>query len=74
MSPIYHCPWCVVTERGARCSALMRIHILRAHRKLLIDRLGLLEAFGTRNTLDLLRTALEHHPPLNPGVSGEGDS
>ncbi len=74
MSPIYHCPWCVVTERGARGSALVRKHILEAHRGLLIRGLGLLESFDTRKTLDPRRIDLKRPPPLNPGVSGEGDS
>ncbi len=74
MSVIYHCPWCVVTERGARGSALMRKHILVRHRGLLIRGLNLLEAFGTHTPLEAFRNALERHPPLNPGVSGEGDS
>ncbi len=74
MSPIYHCPWCVVTERGVRADALMRKHILKAHRALLIMGLHPIEAFDTRKTPDPLRNALNRHPPLNRGVSGEGDS
>ncbi len=70
---IYHCPWCVVTERSVRAGALMRKHVLEAHRGLLIRGLGIIE-FTTRKRDDLLRNALERHPPLNPGVSGEGDT
>ncbi len=74
MSPIYHCPWCVVTERGIRAAVLMRKHILKAHRALLIMGLAPVESFGTRNPLDPPRNGLKPHPPLNRGVSGEGDS
>ncbi len=74
MTPLFRCPWCAIVERGARASALMRKHILEAHRALLIEGLGLLESFGTRKTLDPLRNAANGHPPLNRGVSGEGDS
>ncbi len=71
---IHHCPWCVVTERGARASALMRKHILEAHRGLLIRGLGIIESSSTRKPLDPPRSVLKVHPPLNRGVSGEGDS
>ncbi len=74
MSPIYNCPWCVVTERGPRASALMRKHILQAHRALLIMGLHPIETFGTCKPLDPPRNAANGHPPLNRGVSGEGDS
>ncbi len=87
---IYHCPWCVVTERGARAGALMRKHILEAHRKL-ITHIGdfhaaklfqLLRKVGyrdigsssTRKTLDPPRNAANPRRPLNRGVSGEGNS
>ncbi len=71
---IYHCPWCVVTERGPKASAFMRKHILEAHRGLLIRGLGLVYSFDTRKTLDPPRNAANSPPLLNPGVSGEGDS
>ncbi len=71
---IYHCPWCVVTEKGARAGAIIRKHILEAHRSLLIRGLGLLEAFGTRDIVSYARNAANGHPPLNRGVSGEGDT
>ncbi len=74
MTRLFRCPWCVVVERGMKASALMRKHILEAHRGLLIRGLGLLEAFGTHKTLDPPRNALNGHPPLNRGVSGEGDA
>ncbi len=74
MTPLFRCPWCVVVERGVRAEALMRKHILERHRGLLIRGLGLLEAFGTRNPARRPPEALKPHPPLNPGVSGEGDS
>ncbi len=71
---IYHCPWCVVMESGPGAAALMRKHILEAHRGLLIRALGLLETFGTRTPLDPPRNAANPRRPLKPGVSGEGDS
>ncbi len=74
MTFLYRCPWCVHVERGVRATALMRNHILRRHRNVLIRGLGLLEAFDTRKPPDPPRTGLEPHPPLNPGVSGEGDT
>ncbi len=74
MSPIYHCPWCIVTERGTRAPALVRKHILEVHRAVLIRTLGLIESFGTRKTLDPPRNAANPRRPLNPGVSGEGDT
>ncbi len=74
MTPLFRCPWCAIVERGARASAVMRKHILEAHRGLLIRGLGLLESFTIRKPLDPPRNAANGHPPLNPGVSGEGDS
>ncbi len=75
MSPIYHsCPWCVVTERGVRASALMRKHILEAHRGLLIRGLGLLESFTTRDPLDPPRNVSNEGTVTSSGVSGEGDT
>ncbi len=74
MTTLYRCPWCATVERGARASALMRRHVLERHRLLLIRGLGIIEAFTTRKTLDPPRNAAKPHPPLSPGVSGEGDS
>ncbi len=74
MTPLYRCPWCIQVERGVLAPARMRVHILVAHREVLIRGLGLLESFDTRKSLDPPRTGLTPHPPLNPGVSGEGDS
>ncbi len=71
MTPRYACPWCGSFRGNARDT---RKHILQRHRNVLIMGLHLIESFGTRKPLDPLRTALERHPPLNPGVSGEGDS
>ncbi len=48
MTPLYRCPWCVIVERGVRGRSLMRKHILRRHRAVLIGGLGLLESFDTR--------------------------
>ncbi len=73
MTPLFRCSWCVVTERGAKASALMRKHILERHRAVLIRGLGVIESFGTRKTLDPPRNAANPRRPLNPGVSGEGD-
>ncbi len=74
MTFLYRCPWCVQVERDVTASARMRKHILKAHRALLIEGLGLLESFDTRNPARRPPEALKPHPPLNPGVSGEGDS
>ncbi len=74
MTPLYRCPWCVLVERGARAAALMRKHILNVHRGLLIGGLRLIESFTTRKPLDPSRIHSTALPPLNPGVSGEGDS
>ncbi len=74
MTPLYRCPWCIQVERGMSAPALMRKHILQAHRALLIRGLGLLESFTTRKTRYPPRNAANAHPPLNPGVSGEGDT
>ncbi len=74
MTPLYRCPWCVLVERGVMAPAHLRKHILEVHRALLIRALEVLESFTTRKTLDPPRNALKPHPPLSPGVSGEGDS
>ncbi len=74
MTILYRCPWCVVVKRGVRAPAFLRRHILKAHRTLLIDRLGLLEAFDTRKTLDPPRNAWKHGTRVGWGVSGEGDA
>ncbi len=83
MTPLFRCPWCAIVERGARASALMRKHILKAHRAVLIRGLGLLESFGTRKGLDPPRNAAERPPrmyskretdTINRAVSGEGDT
>ncbi len=62
MTSLYRCPWCVETKRGTKASALMRKHILDVHRDVLARGLGLLEAFGTRKTLDPPRNAAKPHP------------
>ncbi len=74
MTPLYRCPWCIQVERGMKAAALMRKHILKVHRALLIMGLHPIEAFDTRMTLDPPRNALNRPPPLNRGLSGEGDS
>ncbi len=74
MTSLYRCPWCVLVERGISASALMRSHILEAHRALLIMGLHPIESFDTRKPLDPPRNAAKPHPPRSPGVRGEGDS
>ncbi len=74
MTPLFRCPWCIHVERGARASALMRKHILERHRARLIRGLGLLETFDTRKLFTPPRNAAKGRPPLNRGVSGEGDT
>ncbi len=79
----YRCPWCgsFSSPKGKD----VREHILKAHRALLIHRLGLLESYGFRKPLDPPRNAAKRHhvhasgmpchcDSPNPGVSGEGDS
>ncbi len=72
MTPRYRCPWC--GSFGRHSSKEVREHILKAHKAVLIEGLGILEAFTTRERYDIPRNAANGPPPLNPGVSGEGDS
>ncbi len=68
----YRCPWC--GSFGRHSSKEARQHILKAHRALLIEGLGLLESFGT-HVKEITRS---RYPTTrldtSPGVSGEGDS
>ncbi len=68
----YRCPWCGAF--GRHLPKEVRKHILKAHRAILVGELGIIETFTTRKTPDPPRNAAKGRPPLNPGVSGEGDS
>ena len=71
MTARYCCPWCgSFTSSSAKD---VRNHELTRHRMRLIGGLGILETFDTRKELDPPGIAAKLHPPLNPGVSGEGD-
>ncbi len=76
MTPPYRCPWCpleyantprFITHIGSFHAA----KLFQLLRKVGYKDIG---SFGTRKTLDPPRNALNPCPPLNPGVSGEGDS
>ncbi len=60
MTPLYHCPWCVVVERGPRASASMRKHILERHRAVLVRGLRPIE-FSTRHVGEYPRNAAKGH-------------
>ncbi len=67
----YRCPWCRETSDTAD---RFLNHLFAWHMRLLRERLAMYEARSTRKPPDPPRNALNPRPPLNPGVSGEGDS
>ncbi len=71
MTPRYRCPWCKQQPQGA--DSFLN-HLFGYHQDLIRERLAMYETRSTRKTLDPPRNALNGHPPLGPGVSGEGDA
>ena len=70
MTARYRCPYC---GTGLLSTLSVRKHQAGQHREKMLDDLGVIESYGTRKPLDPPRNAAKPHPPLNPGVSGEGD-
>ena len=63
MTARYRCPYCGEGSNGA---LKVRKHIAKDHRNAVLSDLRVIEAYGTRKTLDPPRKAAKPHPPLNP--------
>ena len=70
MTARYRCPYCGL---GMTTTLKVRRHMSLNHRETILSDLRDIETYGTREGRDPPRNAAKPHPPLNPGVSGEGD-
>ncbi len=77
MTARYLCPWCPRVEWFLGKDRFLN-HLFGYHQDRIIERLerrnALRGSFGTRKSVGYPRSVLKVHPPLSPGVSGEGDS